>query len=41
MPCVHKTIVLMAVLSAERMGFEAPTHVQAQSIPFILSGRDV
>ncbi|KAJ4892067.1 DEAD-box ATP-dependent RNA helicase 17 [Raphanus sativus] len=25
----------------ERMGFEAPTHVQAQSIPFILSGRDV
>ncbi|KAL0720346.1 hypothetical protein Bca4012_034945 [Brassica carinata] len=25
----------------ERMGFEAPTHVQAQSIPVILSGRDV
>ena len=23
------------------MGFEAPTHVQAQSIPVILSGRDV
>lgn len=25
----------------ERMGFEAPTLVQAQSIPVILSGRDV
>jgi superfamily II DNA/RNA helicase len=25
----------------ERMGFEAPTLVQAQAIPVILSGRDV
>ena len=38
-----KLIMMIKIhnLVTERLGFEAPTKVQAQAIPVILSGRDV